>query len=68
MMLFKQELGTTFNSYLTEYRIKTAIKLMKKNEYKIYEISEMVGYKDSDYFTRIFKKVTGVTPKKYMKG
>ena len=41
---------------------------MKKNEYKIYEISEMVGYKDSDYFTRIFKKVTGVTPKKYMKG
>lgn len=67
MHLFKKETGKTFNKYLTEHRIKVAAELIKKNEYKIYDICQMVGYKDPNYFTQIFKKCTGYTPKNYAK-
>lgn len=66
MHLFKKETGKTFNAYLTEYRIKIAEELILSKKYKIYEISSMVGYKDPNYFSQIFKKFTGYTPKNYI--
>jgi len=65
MYLFKKETGKTFNVFLTEYRINTAIELIKSGKYKIYEISEMVGYKSTAYFIKLFKRATGKTPKYY---
>lgn len=65
MFLFKKETGKTFNTYLTEYRVQKAIELIKTDTYKIYEICKMVGYSDSNYFSQIFKKITGKTPKNY---
>lgn len=65
MALFKKETGKTFNTYLTEYRVQKAIDLIKTNKYKIYEISKMVGYGDANYFSQIFKRITGKTPKNY---
>jgi two-component system response regulator YesN len=67
MHLFKDELGKTFNECLTEYRIITAKELLVLNKYKIYEVSNMVGYKDVKYFSQIFKKYCGVTPSEYAK-
>lgn len=63
MYLFKKETGKTFNTFLTEYRINTAIELIKTGKYKIYEISELVGYKNPAYFIKLFKRFTGKTPK-----
>ncbi len=62
---FKQQVGENFRDYLFSVRMTNAITLLKKNTYKIYEISRMVGYKSSKYFSRQFKSYTGYTPKNY---
>ena len=66
MRIFKKETGKTYGQYLTEYRIKIAKILLKSNEYKIYEVGQMVGYPNTKYFNRIFKKLTGHIPSHYM--
>ncbi|MGL6201423.1 MAG: response regulator transcription factor [Lachnospiraceae bacterium] len=60
--LFKAEIGMTFNSYLTDYRIKKAKELLAKTDLMVYEVAEKVGYKNLSYFSRVFKKVTGTNP------
>lgn len=42
-----------------------AIRLLRTGEYKIYEVSEMVGYQTVQYFSKVFKKETGKNPKDY---
>lgn len=66
MHLFKEDVGMTFNQYLTKVRIDKAIEMMQSGNYKVYEIAEATGYKDAAYFSHIFKKVTGYSPKKIM--
>ena len=63
--LFKQETGYTFVDYLTYYRIKRAVELLKDPSVKIYEVADLVGYTDARYFSQIFRKLTGVTPKEF---
>jgi two-component system response regulator YesN len=63
---FKKEMGITLLDYTTEYRIERAKELLKQGNYKIYTISEKVGYKTSQYFSQVFKKITGVHPKDYI--
>lgn len=60
--VFKSETDYTVNDYITRYRIKAAMKLLESFRYKIYEVAEMVGYKDITYFSTIFKKLTGMNP------
>ena len=64
---FKKHVGETFTDYLLSVRIVNAIKLLKEGKYKVYEISEMVGYKSSRFFSKQFKNYTGYTPKAYLK-
>lgn len=68
MRLFKYETGQTFHTYLTEYRIKKAAELLKNEDLKISEVSELVGYADSNYFGQVFKRIMGMPPQKYVKG
>lgn len=63
--IFKAEVGQTFNSYLTQYRIKKAVELLNKTDFKVYEVAEKVGYPNLSYFSRVFKKITGETPFSY---
>lgn len=64
---FKKEMNKSFSEYLNEIRIEKAKKLLKEANLKIYEIAEMVGYKNTKYFTDIFKKYTGMSPLQYRK-
>ena len=64
---FSKETGTSFVAYLTDLRIKKAKEMIEKTNMKIYEISEAVGYANVEHFTRVFKKVTGMTPSAYIK-
>jgi len=66
MYLFKQDTGETFYNYIIDYRINIACKLLSEGK-KIYEVSEMVGYKSVKFFSTIFKKRTGLTPSEYAK-
>ena len=55
----------TFSHYLLSHRIKTAKGLLKDTHYKVYEIAARVGYTDIVHFSKLFKQVTGETPKQY---
>lgn len=63
--IFKKETDYTVNSYITRYRIQSAMKLLKNCRYKVYEVADMVGYRDITYFSTIFKRITGVNPSEY---
>lgn len=63
--LFKKEKHQTFLEYLTEVRMENAKRMLGEVRYKIYQISSLVGYKDPVHFTKLFKKMTGWTPKEY---
>jgi len=62
--LFKKETGKTPVEYLTDMRINYAKQLLKsnKNNLSIKEIAAMVGFNDPYYFSRVFKKVTSLSP------
>ena len=64
-LLFKEKTGLTIADYLTRYRIQKAAGLIDSGKYKMYEISTMVGYSTSQYFSKVFKKVLGLTPYEY---
>jgi two-component system, response regulator YesN len=63
--LFKKEMSITFSDYLEDVRIKNAKFLLKEPNKAIIEIAEEVGFSSQNYFTKIFKKITGLTPAKY---
>ncbi|TVX99835.1 response regulator transcription factor [Cohnella terricola] len=63
--VFKEETGQHFTEWLNKYRVEKAKILLKDVSAKIYEVADRVGYNDYKYFTHIFKKATGLTPKEY---
>lgn len=63
--IFKEEMETNFNSYLNSIRIEKSKILLRSEQLSIIEISELVGFFDQSYFNKVFKKLTGLTPKKY---
>ena len=65
--VFKKKTGENFSEHIIDYRIDIAKDLLKDVRYKIIDISNMVGYKDSKYFSRLFKKKVGVNPTDYRK-
>ncbi|HBE77305.1 MAG TPA: DNA-binding response regulator [Firmicutes bacterium] len=67
MHLFKAELGKTFNDSLVDCRIEMAKELLQNPQYRIYEVCQKVGYTDTKYFSQLFKKITGMSPKEYVK-
>ncbi|MBQ9773539.1 MAG: helix-turn-helix transcriptional regulator [Clostridia bacterium] len=67
--LFREQTGKTPHEYLSGLRIKTAKKLLASRDasnYSVSEIGTMVGFNDVSYFSRIFKKATGVAPGAYV--
>lgn len=62
---FKNQTGQTLNQYLTEYRMEKAKQLLADARYQIADISTKVGYSNGNYFSKSFKKSTGLTPSKY---
>ncbi|WML38029.1 response regulator [Neobacillus sp. OS1-2] len=65
--LFKDRFGMTFIDYLTEIRINHAKREMADPGKSLKEICYSVGYKDPNYFSRVFKKTTGLSPTEYRK-
>lgn len=64
-VVFSKYNDVGFNDYISQCKIEEAKRLMKTGEYKVYEISDMLGYENAFYFSRVFKKVTGVAPRDY---
>lgn len=65
--MFKVKKGINFSDYLLELRMKKAMELLRKKDTKVYEVAEMVGYSNPQYFSVCFKKYTGVSPLDFKK-
>jgi two-component system response regulator YesN len=63
--LFKKETGISFNHYLTQLRIERAKELIAAGGVTIGVLAEQVGYPDGSYLTKVFKKMTGMTPNEF---
>lgn len=66
--VFKEETGYNYVEWVSNLRIDMAKRYLSAGEKNIREICYMVGYKDPNYFSRIFKKIVGKTPTEYMRG
>ncbi|MFC4301820.1 response regulator [Cohnella boryungensis] len=60
-----QEMGHTLTEHLTQVRIRRAMELLRSTPNKTFEIAYEVGYSDPHYFSNLFKRLTGMTPKEY---
>lgn len=63
--MFKNEMGKTVLTYLTDLRMEKARQLLRDRAVKIYAVSEKVGYRDVKYFVKTFKKYFGMTPAEF---
>lgn len=63
--IFRKETGMTIKNYLTELRINKAQELLEKDGMKIGDVSRMVGYRSSQYFSQAFYKSVGILPTEY---
>ena len=63
--IFKEEIGSNFNTYLNRIRIEKSMSLLLNTNEGILQICEAVGFDDQSYFSKVFKKIAGVTPGKY---
>lgn len=62
---FKRQTGKNFSDYTTEIKIEKAKELIESRAYMVYEIADMLGFDTPFYFSRVFKKVTGISPREY---
>lgn len=65
--LFRKETGITFQDYVISKRMDHAADLLRKTDFSISEISEMCGYEDVKYFSKLCKKTLGIKPSEYRK-
>lgn len=63
--IFKKVSGVSLVNFITEVKMDRAKILLMDPEIKIYEIASVIGYNNPEYFSRVFKSVTGITPNRY---
>ncbi len=65
-VLFKQQTGVGFSDYVTTQRIEKAKQLLLSGDVKIYEAAEALGFESAFYFSKVFKKKEGCSPKEFI--
>lgn len=63
--VFKQSTGSSFKEYLNMVRIEESKRLLSNTTYSVIDIAIATGFEDQSYFSKVFKKYTGLTPKQY---
>ena len=64
--IFKEEEGYSINEYIVKIRVENAKRILESGKVNIQKLAEAVGYEDSTYFFKVFKRVTGMTPREYL--
>jgi two-component system, response regulator YesN len=62
---FKRHAGMCFSEYLNQVRVEAAKRMLLEGSSMVYEVAERCGYRDSYYFNRVFKRITGLSPGSY---
>lgn len=65
--MFRKQEGISILEYITDTRIELASKLLRETNDSINQVAGLVGYANYSYFSRVYKKVTGMTPQEYKK-
>lgn len=65
---FKKETDTNLTTYVKQARIREAIRLFNSTDQSVSDVALSVGYDDFAYFSRVFKEITGLSPRAYIKG
>lgn len=63
--LFKQSTGSSFKEYLNMVRVEESKRLLANTDYSLIDIAVATGFEDQSYFTKVFKRYTGLTPKQF---
>jgi AraC-like DNA-binding protein/ligand-binding sensor protein len=63
--IFKHELGMSVTTYITNVRVEKSKRMLLENKQSLAFIAAQCGFRDQSYFTKVFKRVTGLSPKKY---
>lgn len=66
--LFKKSCGIGFTEYITQKKISRAKSLLLEQDLKIYEVADRLGFESAFYFSKVFKKVEGISPREYIQG
>ena len=64
--LFKKYNSCGYSEYITERKIAEAKRMMQEGNVKIYEVADALGFESAFYFSKVFKKVEGITPTEYL--
>ena len=64
---FKKNMGISLVDYINQMKVQKAKELIKQGSDKINEIATILGYDNIYYFSKVFKKITGITPSEYIK-
>ena len=65
--IFRQETGIPFSQYVNHVRIEKAKELIRRSDLRLTDISQMTGFNDQSYFTKVFRRMEGVSPREYAK-
>lgn len=65
--IFKKEFNQNLMDYINMIKTERACALLRQGKYRIYEISYMLGFENAYYFTRVFRRHTGLSPSEYQK-
>ena len=63
--IFKEQTGNTISRYASEKKIKEAKRLIRENELNFSQISDRLSYDNPQYFSRVFRRITGMTPTEF---
>lgn len=63
--LFIREHHTKFTDYLNQLRIQKSLQLLRDPQLKLYQVAQMIGYRDQQYFSNVFKRMMSLTPFQY---
>ncbi len=63
--LFKDETGYNFSAYINHIRVEKSKSLLMNEDISLVDISYLVGFEDQSYFTKVFKRIVGITPRRF---
>lgn len=64
--LFKKTCSIGFSEYITQKKVARAKALLLEQDMKIYEVADQLGFESAFYFSKVFKKVEGISPREYV--